>query len=56
MLFVSPSPEASSGRPPQLYARVDGAKTVLISDQELAKAVIRVTAEDFHAFLSKQKG
>jgi hypothetical protein len=35
MLFVSPSPEAGSGLPPQLYARVNGDRTVLISRSEL---------------------
>jgi len=34
-LFVSPNPEAGSGRPPQLYARVDGSRTVLVSRSEL---------------------
>jgi hypothetical protein len=31
VLFVSPAPEAESGRVPQLYARIDGARTVLVS-------------------------
>jgi hypothetical protein len=35
MLFISPSPGALSERPPQLYARVDGTKTVLISRSDL---------------------
>ena len=35
MLFVSPAPESGSGRAPQLYARVNGATTVLISRSEL---------------------
>jgi len=34
-LFVSPNPEAASGRPSQLYARLDGSRTVLISRSEL---------------------
>jgi hypothetical protein len=34
-LFVSPVPTAESGRTPQLYARLDGSRTVLISRSEL---------------------
>lgn len=35
MLFVSPSPEAGSGRPSQLYARIDGTTTILLSRSSL---------------------
>ncbi|HEX3519641.1 MAG TPA: hypothetical protein VHT29_11480 [Solirubrobacteraceae bacterium] len=35
LLFVSPAPEASPGQPSQLYARLDGKGTVLVSRSEL---------------------
>ena len=35
LLFVSPSPESESGRPPQLYARLNGNRTVLISRSDV---------------------
>ncbi len=35
VLFVSPAPEAASGRPSELYARINGTTTVLISRSDL---------------------
>jgi hypothetical protein len=35
MLFVSPSPRIAGGRAPQLYARLEGKRTVLVSESEL---------------------
>ncbi len=35
VFFVSPAPAAESGRPPQLYARIDGRTTVLVSRSNL---------------------